>query len=369
MPVQGKNGLFCHNHKDIAASGRFRVTFGRSVRKRFESFIHAQRFLNGLRYKVDEGSFDHRDYLANNPLSFTSLSGQWLTRKEKQVSPGTYSHLKNYIFVAQQFFGSRNVKEIQYAHLEDFIESLNVSDKTKSNYLSCLHNFYKWLLDRREINRTECPVFPSINYQLGMRKTIDKATQQEIIQEVKRISSHVSPKIWLSVKWLSTYISIRPNELRNLKEGHIDRKQGFFYIPKPKERKPKFIPLIPEDIKILNSFPPGLPDLYFFRHSPGVSGASPGSRFGQKLIYKWWKKACDNLGVQDVDLYGGTRHSSAVALREHATPEQIRRATMHQTNKAFERYFQVSREELIDIYSKTNNLEVIKQTSKRLGSE
>lgn len=65
------------------------------------------------------------------------------------------------------------------------------------------------------------------------------------------------------------------------------------------------------------------------------------------------EKACSNLGVEGVDMYGGTRHSSAVALREFATPEQIRRATMHSTNKAFERYYMVSREELQDVYQAT----------------
>ena len=29
------------------------------------------------------------------------------------------------------------------------------------------------------------------------------------------------------------------------------------------------------------------------------------------------------------DLYGGTRHSSAIALRKYRTPEEIKRATMH----------------------------------------
>jgi len=167
---------------------------------------------------------------------------------------------------------------------------------------------------------------------------------------VKRISYHVSPKIWLGIKWLCTYISIRPTELRNIKEGDIDRKQGFVYIPHPKEKRPKLVPLISEDLDILQSIPPGLPDLYFFRHSQ-VSGVAGGTRFGMKLFYKWWKRACDNLGVPAVALYGGTRHSSAVALRHHATPEQIRRATMHSTNKAFERYFQVSKDELVDLYT------------------
>ena len=70
-------------------------------------------------------------------------------------------------------------------------------------------------------------------------------------------------------------------------------------------------------------------------------------------FYKWWKKACNNLGVSDVDLYGGTRHSSTVALRENFSPEEIRRATMYSTNKAFERYFHLSKEELRQVYSST----------------
>jgi len=52
-----------------------------------------------------------------------------------------------------------------------------------------------------------------------------------------------------------------------------------------------------------------------------------------------------------MDLYGGTRHSSATALREHFTPEQIKRATMHSTNQAFDRYFQTDGEELRKIYA------------------
>lgn len=59
--------------------------------------------------------------------------------------------------------------------------------------------------------------------------------------------------------------------------------------------------------------------------------------------------------VEGIDLYGGTRHSSAIALREHFSPEQIKKGTMHQTNKAFERYFRVGADDIRDIYKKTNH--------------
>lgn len=57
-----------------------------------------------------------------------------------------------------------------------------------------------------------------------------------------------------------------------------------------------------------------------------------------------------------MDLYGGTRHSSARALREFHSPEEIKRATMHTTNKAFERYFQIEIEDVRKIYGNTKKL-------------
>lgn len=344
------------------------VQFGRKVRQRFSNYQAAERFLDGLRYEVDRGTFDFRDYLAKNPLSLTVLSNAYLEHKKEDVKPGTYSHLKKYVHEFQQYFEDTNVKAIQYAQIEDFLKTLQVSKKTRSNYLSCLRDFYKWLHRRREIDKRSFPEFPSISFELGYRKTVSKETQSEIVQEIKRISQHVSPKIWLGIKWLTTYISIRPNELRNLKEGHIDLKQGFLFIPHPKEKRPKIVPLIQADIEILKSLPRGLPDLYFFRYGSGYeSKVKAGNRFGQRVFYKWWKRACGNLGIQGVDLYGGTRHSSAVGLREHATPEQIRRATMHATNKAFERYYQVSREELQELYQFTqcDTVVIPKRTSKK----
>ena len=78
-----------------------------------------------------------------------------------------------------------------------------------------------------------------------------------------------------------------------------------------------------------------------------------------------------NLGIEGVDLYGGTRHSSASALRAYRTPEEIRRATMHSTNKAFNRYFAMESDDLRSIYEDTGNvikldreLKVTKNTEK-----
>ena len=42
-----------------------------------------------------------------------------------------------------------------------------------------------------------------------------------------------------------------------------------------------------------------------------------GTPFGKHRFYSAEKDACHNLGIEGADLYGGTRHSSATALRRH----------------------------------------------------
>lgn len=108
------------------------------------------------------------------------------------------------------------------------------------------------------------------------------------------------------------------------------------------------------DMKLINELPVGMPELPFFLHGSKVQGCRPGQPFGEKYLYKWWKRACENLGIEGVDLYGGTRHSSATALKSALTPEQIKSGTMHTTNKAFERYFQRNSQDAIDVYSLTS---------------
>lgn len=350
-----KSGLFCKKHPQQRASDRFIVQFGRQIRKRFSSFDQAERFLVGIRYEVDRNTFDARDYHASAPLSFQNLAEQWLEIKRHEVKPSSHRNLKRYINAAIDAWGNTNIKQIGFAQFEDFLYSQSVSDKTKSNIKSCLHSFWTWLCKRKIITLAQFPEFPEIRFTLGTRTIIDKETQQAIIEEVKRISYKTNLRIWMGIKWLATYIAIRPGELVKVQEKDIDIKLGFFFVRQTKEGKEKIVPMLDEDKALIESLPKGLPDLYFFRHPKGISGCTPGQPFGQKYLYKWWKKACNNLGIEGVDLYGGTRHSSATALRQYLSPEQIKIGTMHSTNKAFERYFQTGTEDALDVFRLAQN--------------
>lgn len=71
----------------------------------------------------------------------------------------------------------------------------------------------------------------------------------------------------------------------------------------------------------------------------------------------WWNIF---LSMADKSLWGfgyrgrwyvlGTQHGSAIALCKYRTRQEIRRATMHSTHKAFERYFRTESTNLRYIY-------------------
>jgi integrase len=198
---------------------------------------------------------------------------------------------------------------------------------------------------------------------LGWRNIIDLKTQKEIIDRVKNLSFHINPKIWFAIKCLSIYISVRPNELISLTEKYVDTNLGAFIITDTKEKNPKVVYLLGEDVEFIESAPRGLPAMPYFRHPPGLRGATAGKRFSGAYLYKWWKRASKELGITDVDLYGGTRHSTATALGQVCTPEEVKDATGH-TSKAFERYFQGKQARALKVTKKIKELrgEVIEWT-------
>ena len=57
------------------------------------------------------------------------------------------------------------------------------------------------------------PNFPVIKYTLGWRNITNIETLENILEEIRKISWSINPKIWLGIKLLSTYIKVRPGEM------------------------------------------------------------------------------------------------------------------------------------------------------------
>lgn len=326
--------------------GGFVVRFGRNLSKWFKHEIEAERFLTGLRYETDKGTFDPRDYHSSKPLAFNNLADKWLAKKKKIIKRKSFNNLNNYMNRAKKEWNDTNIKALGFAEVEDLFDSQDdISDKTKANMKSCLHDFWGWLVKRQVITKDQLPEFPETPFVLGYRNFTDIETQQKILNEIKRITYHINPKVWFGINMLSKNIEVRPGEIRTILELEINTKNGLITIPgeRTKDGKSKCIYLDDEDIEFLESLPRGMPQLPFFRHVKGIKGCRAGTIFGKKYFYKKWKIACSNLGIDWLDLYGGTKHTTATALGEHHTPEEVIKFTGHSTNKAFERYFQANR--------------------------
>lgn len=308
--------------------------------RRFKTKEDAENFLIALNYKdAYEGGIDLRDYRKDAPLGFETLTKKWLEVKESE-GVRSLKNPRNHIHHATTYLGNRNVKEINYGVLEDLFRELrrttDLSSKSLYDIKTTLRTFFRWLSRREGI---PMPEFPEIKYEMAWRKTIDIETQGRILAEIRRIADN--PKVPLGIEWLATYISIRPIELIHVKEGDIDLLNGLLTITHNKvQGQYRRVYLLEEDVEAIKALPRGFPQMYFFRHEKGKKGQTAGKRFGKDYFYQWWRKACANLGIKGVDLYGGTRHSTVTALDGVLTPEQIMEGTDHRTNKAFARYFQ-----------------------------
>ena len=347
-----RNGCFCEKHKKEQATSQFYVKFGKDINKRFPNYEKAARFLTSLRYETDRGTFDVRDHQANKPLGFCNLAERYLDFKEKQ-NLTSFHHIKRYIIKASLFFGDTNVKNIKRKDIRDFLDTLKVSDKTKKNYASQLHDFwYNFLYEEEEIlDLSQLPKFPKIDVQLGFRKLVDIDIREKIIDKLKEMSYDRNPKIWLAVDLLCTYNSLRPGDLRRLREGDIDLDYGVLTFWRPTKSKNKKDPKVIRirllnfhiaEFRSLKKQYPAVDSVLFFRKPDNEP-------FGINLLYKTWKKACKVIGIHDVDLYGGTRHSSITAIAKAAGKDKARKYSGHLTNKAFDRYCQIGDDDTFDI--------------------
>ena len=337
-----RQGLFCESHPQVGAVKSFIVRFGQPIYKCFNNYPEAIQFLYGLRYKTVEGTFDANDYKKDAPNGFLSLSEKYLRTKSKKAS---FRDIKRYINLAAKHWKTKSVKDINGADIEDFLLSIpDISEKTRHNYKTQLSDFWTWLLKRGVINLSQMPNFPDIEYELGYRQIIDWETQVQILDIIKQISDK-NPKIWFGIELLASYPILRPGDLLRIREGDIDTKNSTITIHNPTKRKNQFktVRLIEEHndlcIKLKSEYP-GLPSIPFFRHVVGVKSVKPDQPFGNKLFYKYWIKACEQVGIEGVDLYAGTRHTTTTEIARRYGSENAMKASDHQTNKAFKRYCQ-----------------------------
>ncbi len=162
---------------------------------------------------------------------------------------------------------------------------------------------------------------------------------------MRELTEEINPKIWFGIYLLATYVNLRPGDLLKIREKDINAAYGLITIhyPTKSKNKLKTVRLLQEHIdyfaEIKQRFT-AVPELKFFRHHCGIKSMKVNAPFGPKYFKVWWDRACNELGVEDLDLYGGTRHTSTTEIARRAGTQSAREASDHETNKAFDRYCQ-----------------------------
>jgi len=337
--IDMRGGIYCGKCGKPVPAGvcekhpraRLRVQAG-GVQKRFRDRGRAERFLNFVRFQTDEGKWEPDDYRRDNPLLLKSLVKEFLAVKAATVSPHTAGCYDRWLTGAIRSWGAKtSIKDIGYREIELHVLALKASSKTRANVCNGLHHFFRWVWRayRDRLRDARMPEFPDIEFTLAYRKTLTKEDQQAVLDELHRQTWDRNPRIWLAVFLLATYPSIRPKELRGVLKEDLELEQGFIRITKGKV-KPKQVPILAEDAELIRT----VRDM--------TAGTLRGARFfdfGPALLYRWWKRACQALGIEGVGLYAGTKHTTVMALDAHFGKEEIQDATGVTTNKAFERYY------------------------------
>lgn len=315
-------------------NGKLRVRFGKKIQKRFgKNADAADRYLTALRYHDDQGDIDHRDHAKGAPLSIRAQAKAWLTNKliYKPKLSAKYKHnLTTWTEQLAEELRNKNMKAIKPGDLDDFMgRRAHLSEKTRADMLRCFDQFFRWFAKREQAKMIDVPLI--VAPTLGWREITDLETQAAILDEMERIVTH--PKIWLGAKWLATYIAIRPCEMRRLRERDVNLNGMLVCRPETtKEKKPKLVPLLDEDMELAEIFKGGFPDHLFFRWEDD-------SPMHEHLFYDWWVKARNNLKIGKVGLYGGTRSTGATAAAKiHGRKKVQEYGTKHGTDKAFDRY-------------------------------
>ncbi len=304
-----------------------------------DSYERAARLLNHVRFEIDRGAFDPKNYVKRDlrQLQFANYFEAWYKRKAQEQERGqiSLSYLRScrtWFARLMPFFGLVNIREINEGKLEDFVLSLppELSPKTVSNILGVLHKILSDAHRRRDIR--EMPRFPRIQQVEPEIKWITREQQEEIL-------SHVKCQATKALFVFLMFTGARPGEARALRWEDINWKEMTVrihaamdretYRPCTKERDVRIIPLHPEVLTVLRQIPRALTG-YVFTLS--------GEPLTANVIQKTWTRAAEKAGIK-IGLYQGTKHSLGCKLLNEGVREEVLQAIFgHKDRESTKRY-------------------------------
>ena len=108
-------------YRGINGNTYYKVKFGKEINKTFSSKIEAERFLTGIRFETDKGTFDPRDYQKQSPLEFEYQARKYLKIKEKKIKGRSFRNIEREVERMILAWGKTSIKALDYPQFEDFL--------------------------------------------------------------------------------------------------------------------------------------------------------------------------------------------------------------------------------------------------------
>jgi len=312
----------------------------------FTSYEQANRILTKIRAEIDEKTFDPTRYVAEKlkPLRFKNWSEVWLQKKEIEAqrglkSPSYLKAVRVYIGKFQKYFGETDIRDMGTRAINDFYLTLDASPKYVKNILDALRKMLQDAIDWGDIGLI--PKFPKIDVPEPDIKTIDLDQQDSIINSIPDQMDRAF------ILFLAR-LMLRPCEPRALYWEDVDLKHHRVTIrrhyslntirPATKSKNIKVLPLDGELEQALLTIP---------RHltSPFVFWKKNGHPFSESWARKLWKRVCKQMGVE-IQLYQGTKHSSATELADREGVDMAQEFLYHTNRATTKRYVKANPERL-----------------------
>jgi integrase len=353
----GQVSLRCPDHPYSMATS-FKVKI-RGTTARFSGYFKAKDHLYAMRKAIDSGYWSG----VVDQKTLGHVQDKFLDWKRDLVKMGrlntsSVNAYRNRLNRIVHVIGvGKDASSIRYRHVHEFLYKAGFSPKSTHDSYTVFKEMIEWAFDMGDLAaKPKWPSFSfSFEHDMKLRKTITKEEQEKVLDAVYHCEWSHQPRLYVAIKFLCTYINVRPGELLGANEEDLNRQEGILVIAKHKNGGlPKHIRLLQEDVDLLNSLPTGMPGMPLFRHDRPVQRVKVGQRFGEAAFSRAWKRACKVVGIEGVDLYGGTRHSSAIALYQDSglSPEQVKKATGHKSSSSFERYFRMDIDDVAELHAK-----------------
>jgi integrase len=295
----------------------------------------AEKLLNKIRAEIDNGTFHLKSY-KSNVLSITEYSRRWLEIID--VKPATLHDYKNSVEKhIIPYFGNKDIRLIRAMDLKLFYKSIERSQKTKYNIMTCLRTIF--LEAYRNEDLQVLPPFPRLS--MGDVPDIKYLTREQQEKVLSFIPDRHKPVFQFAMEY-----GLRIGEVRALQWDCIDDAEVIIKRSFSREKLQETTKTGKQRKYGLTSYTKDILKNIQVTSATFVFVRKDGKPYRGENVNSIWKAACDEAGIH-INLYNAVRHSLGCQLMdEHVGIDKIQQVLGHTRPEMTKRYVKRSTEDI-----------------------